>query len=141
LLKRRNTMERKEVMELFNKRPRISALSTANNKGDVNVAAFGSPRMIDENTVVMGIGNSRSLQYLKENPRAAFIIMEPPGETNKDWKGIRVYLEVTGIESEGSLLDQIKQGVGKMAGKAAADNLQAAIRFNITEVRPLRDPF
>jgi len=133
-------MDPKEVMELFNKRPRIGALSTANNKGDVNVAAFGSPQMIDENTVVMGTGNNRSFQYLKENPRAAFIIMEPPGETSKDWKGIRVYLEVTGIESEGNLFEQIKEGVGKRAGKEAADRLQAAIRFKITEARPLIDP-
>ena len=133
-------MERKEVMDLFNKRPRIGALSTANSKGDVNVTAFGSPEMIDEHTIVMGTANNRSFQYLKENSKAAFIIMEPPSETSKDWKGIRVYLEVTGIESEGNLFDQVKEGVGKRAGKEAADGIQAAIRFNITEVRSLIDP-
>ena len=61
-------MDRKEVMELFNKQTRIGTLSTANQNGDVNVAIFGSPRMIDENTVVMGIGKNRSLQCLQENP-------------------------------------------------------------------------
>ena len=133
-------MDRKNIMELFNKRPRIGALSTSNSKGDVNVAAFGSLQMIDENTVVMATGENRSFQYLKENAKAAFIIMEPPDETSKDWKGLRVYLEVSGIESEGDLLEQIKEGVGKRAGKEAADRLQAAVRFNITEVRPLIDP-
>ena len=110
-------MDAKEVMELFNKRPRIGTLSTANVKGDVNVAIFGSPQMVDENTVVMGIGNTRSYQYLKENPKAAFIIMEPPGEMSNDWKGIRVYLEATGIETEGDLINKIRGGVAQRAGK------------------------
>ena len=47
-------MNRQEVMEFFNKHPRIGTLSTANRNGDVNVAVFGSPQMIDENTVIMG---------------------------------------------------------------------------------------
>ena len=81
-------MDRKEVMELFNKQPRIGTLSTAGKDGDVNVAIFGSPQMIDENTVVMGIGKNRSFQNLQENPKAVFIVMEP-GATVTDWKGCR----------------------------------------------------
>lgn len=65
-------MGAKEVIELFNQRPRIGTLSTADSKDNVNVAAFGSPRMIDEDTVVMGTGNNRSFHYLKENSKAAF---------------------------------------------------------------------
>ena len=49
-------MNRQELMALFNKYPRIGTLSTANTEGEVNVAVFGSPRMIDENTIIMGIG-------------------------------------------------------------------------------------
>ena len=46
-------MDRKEDMEFFNKRPRNCLISTANSKGEMNVAVYGSPRMIDENTVVL----------------------------------------------------------------------------------------
>jgi hypothetical protein len=132
-------MDRKEVMQLFNKRPRIGSLSTANNKGDVNVAIFGSPQMIDENTVIMGIGENRTLQNLQENPKAAFIVMEP-GESPMEWKGARVYLDVAGIETKGELLDQIKGMIAQAAGEGAAKMIHAAIRFNVTEVRPLIDP-
>ena len=131
-------MDRKEVMELFNKRPRIGALSTANSKGEVNVAVFGSPQMIDENTVVMGIGKNRSLQNLQENSKAVFIVVEP-GKGLIDWKGARVYLEVAKIETEGGFLDQIKESITKQGGKQAGDMIIAAIRFNITEVRPIVD--
>ena len=131
-------MDRKELMEMFNKRPRIGALATSNKEGDVNAAVFGSPRMIDENTVVMGIGENRSFRNLQRNPKAVFIVMEP-GETARDWKGARVYLEAVDMETEGEFLDQIKQNLVKAAGQQAADMIDAAIRFKITEVRPIVD--
>jgi hypothetical protein len=127
-------MNRQEVMDLFNKRPRIGTLSTANKKGEVNVAVFGSPQMIDENTVVMGIGRNRTFRNLQENPKAVFIVVEP-GKTVMDWKGARVYLEV--VESGGGFFEEIKTGIAKVAGKQAADMIHAAIRFRITEVRPI----
>ena len=93
-------MDRKELMEMFNKQARIGALATTNKLGDVNAAVFGSPRMIDENTVVMGIGENRSFRNLQRNPKAVFIVMEP-GETMMDWKGARVYLEAIDLETSG----------------------------------------
>ncbi len=129
-------MDRKELMELFNKWPRIGTLSTANKMGDVNVAAFGSPRMVDENTVVMGIGNGRSYRNLERNPKAVFIVMEPAPKV-QDWEGARVYLEAVDIETEGKFYDEIKRNIAKAFGQEAADLVHAAIRFRITEVRPL----
>lgn len=129
-------MDRKQVMEMFNTRPRIGTLSTANKDGDVDVAVFGSPQMTDENTVVMGIGSNRSLSYLRENPKAVFIVMEP-GETVMDWKGCRVYLAVDSLQEEGELLDSIRRGIAEAAGEAAAKMIHAAVRFKVTEVREL----
>lgn len=131
-------MNRQELTTLFNKRPRIGSLSTANGKGEVNVAVFGSPQMIDENTVVMGIGKNRTFMNLQENPKAVFIVMEP-GKTLADWKGARVYLEALDTETGGGFYDQIKDNIAKAAGKETAQMIHAAIRFKITEVRPLVD--
>ena len=131
-------MNRKEIVDLFNKRPRIGSLSTANSKGEVNVAVFGSPQMVDENTVVMGIGKNRSFRNLQENPKAVFVVVEP-GKTVMDWKGARVSLEAVDIETGGGFYDQIKENIGKAAGKQAADMIHAAIRFKITETRPIVD--
>jgi hypothetical protein len=131
-------MERKELMVLFNKYPRIGTLATANNMGEPNVAVFGSPRMIDENTVVMGIGNNRTFRNLERNPKAVFIVMEP-GQSVMDWKGARVYLDAVDMEIEGAFFDQIKHDIAKVAGQQAADMIHAAIRFKVTEVRPLVD--
>jgi hypothetical protein len=131
-------MDRKELMALFNKQPRIGVLATSNKLGDVNAAVFGSPRMIDENTVVMGIGPNRSFRNLERNPKAVFIVVEP-GKTAADWVGARVYLEAVTMETGGPFFDEIKRGVAKTAGKQAADGLHAAIRFKITGVRAVMD--
>ena len=132
-------MDRKLVMELFNKRPRIGTLSTANKSGDVDVAIFGSPQMIDEDTVVMGIGQNRSFQNLQENPKAVFIVMEP-GETPMGWKGCRVYLLAQTIDTSGELYDEIKSKITAAGGEAAGKMIYAAIRFKVTDVRALLAP-
>jgi len=129
-------MDRKELREMFNKRPRIGALSTSDGKGNVNVAVFGSPQMIDDNTIVMGIGNNRSYKNLLENPKAAFIVVEP-GSTTPEWKGVRVYLEAVTIETAGELYNKIKEEITNRLGKQSGEMIKAAIRFKITEVRAL----
>ena len=132
-------MNRQEVMKLFNKRPRIGSLSTANNAGEVNTAVFGSPQMIDEETIIMAIGDNRSYQYLQENPKASFIVIEP-GETMSQWKGVRLYLEVSEFERYGEVLDSIREKIRKVAGSASANAVKAAIRFKVIDVRPLIAP-
>jgi hypothetical protein len=129
-------MNRREVMEIFNKTPRIGTLSTSSKTGEVNVAVFSSPQMVDENTVIMGIGRNRTFRNLQENPKAVFIVIEP-GKTVMDWKGARVYLEVVDLQSGGGFFDEVKAGIAQSAGRQAADMIHAAVRFRITEVRPV----
>ena len=132
-------MDRKDVMKMFNRQNRVGALATANKNGDVNAAVFGSPRMIDENTVIMAIGDNRSLQYLEENPKASFIVVEP-GESPADWKGARLYLEVDSFERYGEVLDSFRENIRKVAGNTSANAIIAAIRFKVRDVRPLIAP-
>ena len=132
-------MERKAVMKMFNKASRIGALATANLRGEVNAAVFGSPRMIDENTVIMAIGDNRSFQYLQENPKASFIVVEP-GDSPTQWKGARLYLEMESFERYGEVLDSFRSNIRKIAGDKSANAIVAAIRFKVMDVRPLIAP-
>jgi hypothetical protein len=132
-------MDKKQVMEMFNKKTRIGVLATTNKDGDVNTAVFGSPRMIDENTVIMAIGDNRSFQNLQENPKASFIVVEP-GQSPTQWKGARVYLEMEAMERYGELLDSFREKIRKVAGDRSANAIVAAIRFKVTGVRPLIAP-
>jgi hypothetical protein len=106
--------------------------------GNVDSAVFGSPRMTDEKTVVMGLGENRTLANLQQNPHAVFLIVEP-GATLADWKGIRVYLKAHIIATSGPVLDTFKANMAKVAGEEAAAMVHATVSFGITEVRPLID--
>jgi hypothetical protein len=127
-----------KLMEYFNRSPRIGTLSTADGAGNVDSAVFGSPHMTDEKTVVMGLGENRTLSNLQDNPHAVFLIMEP-GKEFMDWKGLRVYLEVKDLVTSGPVFDTFKAQMAKVAGEAAAAMVYAVVKFEITGVRPLID--
>ena len=127
-----------KLMEYFNKQPRLGTLSTANKEGEVNVAYFGSPRMVDEKTVFMGLGNNRTFANLQENPKAVFMVMEP-GKSIMDWKGVRIYVQMIDCQTAGEKLDDLRAAVAEAAGEGAAKMMHAAITFEIWEIRPLAD--
>jgi len=127
-----------KLMDYFNKQPRIGVLSTANKEGKIDAAVFGSPMMVDEKTVVMGLGNNRTFAYLQENPNAVFTIMEQ-GATLADWKGLRVYLKMKEHATSGETLDTYRRKVAEAAGKEAAAMIHASVTFEVGEVRPLID--
>jgi hypothetical protein len=127
-----------KLMDYFNKQPRLGTLSTSGKDGKVNVAYFGSPRMVDEKTVIMGIGKNRTFANLQENPHAVFMIMEP-GKVITEWKGVRVYLKMRECHTSGEKLDQIKAQIAQRAGEAAAKIIYAAVIFEVNEIRPFAD--
>lgn len=128
-----------KLMEYFNaNQAKIGTLSTANKAGKVDVAHFGTPQMIDEQTIVMGIGKNRTFDNLQANPNAVFMIMEP-GEAPPEWQGVRLYLIMTSCQTSGEMLENIKTKVAEMAGEGAAKMMHAAVTFEIQEIRPVAD--
>ncbi|MDQ7784726.1 MAG: pyridoxamine 5'-phosphate oxidase family protein [Desulfomonilaceae bacterium] len=128
-----------ELMEFFNKQPRLLTVATADKDGNVNAAYFGSPRMTDEKTVVMGSGDNKSLGNLKENPKACFLIMEP-GESVPEWKGVRIYATMTECAESGPKLDEMRAAIATKVGEETAKKMiHAALTFEIEQVRPLAD--
>lgn len=126
------------LMEYFNRQPRIGTLSTASRDGKVDVAPFGSPQMVDENTVVMALGENRTLANLRENPHAVYMIMVP-GKGIFDWKGVRVYMRMKSCETSGEAIERMRSEISKAIGEAAAGMLTAAATFEVEEVRPIVD--
>ena len=126
------------LINYFNRQPRIGTLSTASKDGQVDAACFGSPMMVDEKTVVMAVRKNRTFANLQENPNAVFMIMEP-GKTGPEWKGVRVYLKMSAIETSGAKLDTMRARLAKILGEEQAKTFHAAITFEIQNVRPIVD--
>jgi len=127
-----------KLIEYFNKMPRLGSLSTSGKDGRVNVAVFGSPRMTDEKRVIMATRKNRTFANLQENPYAVFMIMEP-GKTSSEWRGLRVYLKMTGFKTEGEELAAFRKEIAKRVSEEAAKAIHAAVAFEVYDVRPLVD--
>ena len=140
------------LMEYFNKGPRLGVLSTSSNDGQVDSAVFGSPHMIDEKTVLVATAKNRTFANLLENPNAVYIIIErrsdspteenmnmEPGSSVMDWKGIRVYMKMKEYNTSGEMLEMIRSQAANFVGEEAAKMIYAAMTFEIYEVRPLVD--
>jgi hypothetical protein len=125
-------------MEYFNRQPRLGVISTSSRDGKVDCAVYGSPQMIDENTVTVAMAEGRTFANLKENPYAVFMIMEI-GSGIMDWKGIRVYLRMKEYITSGPSLDDYRSKIAKIVGRQAADMISVLATFAVTEVRPLID--
>lgn len=126
------------LIEYFNKAPRIGVLSTSSNDGRVDSAVFGSPQMVDEKTVIAATANNRTFANLLENPHAMYTIMEP-GDSITDWKGIRVYMKLKEYATSGELLDMIRSQAANFVGEEGAKMIHASLTFEVYEVRPLVD--
>ena len=127
-----------KLMDYFNKQPRLGTLSTSSKDGKVNTAYFGSPYMVDDKTIIMGLTKNRTLFNLHENPNAVFMIMEP-GKTLTEWKGVRLYVKMTDCSTAGEKLEKMKVKIAARAGEAAAKMIYAALTFEVQEIRPLAD--
>ena len=127
-----------KLIEYFNKMPRLGSLSTSGKDGRVNVAVFGSPRMTDEKRVIMATRKNRTFANLQENPYAVFMIMEP-GKTSSEWRGLRVYLKMTGFKTEGEELAAFRKEIAKRVSEEAAKAIYAAVAFEVYDIRPLVD--
>ena len=126
----------KEIIEIVNKAGRIGALGTANKLGQPNVAYFGSPRLSEDGTIIMGLGSNRTLKNLEENPLAVFFcVAESP--VTFTTPGYRLYLKVREIQNAGSIFDVVKKAIAEHAGPDAAKMIVAGVLFDVTEVRPL----
>ena len=131
-------MNAAEVMAFISRPGSYGILASVGPGGESNAALIGSARMPDERTLILGLGENRSLNYLRDNPRACFLIYEP-GANPLLWKGFRLYLRLQEIGSSGPLFDTLVAGVNEQAGPLAAQAIRAAVRFEVTAVRPLVD--
>jgi len=127
-----------KLMEYFNKQPRLGVLSTSNQAGEVDSAYFGSPYMVDDSTIIVGLGKNKTYANLQENPNACYLIMEP-GKSIFEWKGVRIYMKMTACDTSGETFTMIRKLVADKAGEAAAGTIYAAVTFSVSGVRPLAD--
>ena len=127
------------IRELINDPNRVGVMSTCDREGNPNVAVFGSPQMLDDITLVMALGETRTAQNLLETGKGVYMSVLPDAEDLMKTRGARIYLKVRSMEREGPNLEEMKKMVREKAGPEAATRVKYAVIFDIKSSRPLID--
>ena len=108
------------LRELINDPRRVGVMSTADREGNPNVAVFSSPEMVDDITLVMALGETRTAQNLLETGKGVYMSVLADATDPMKTQGARIYLKVRSMEREWPNLEAMKNKVGDLAGPQAA---------------------
>lgn len=77
------------LKEYFKNKNGFGVLSTADDKGKVDAAAYAKPKVIDDKKIAFIMGDKLSHANLKKNPYAVYLFKEDGPE----YEGKRLYLK------------------------------------------------
>ena len=124
-----------KIQNLLDDPAHLCTLSTVGVDGTPNSAVFGSVQ-VRNGRITLGLGENQTLRNIRQIPDAMLMLMVP-GASVMAFRGLRLYLQCSAIETSGPLLEQIKDETREQAGRAAAKMLKYAVTFTICYTRPL----
>ena len=106
-------------------------LATSDSQGNVDIAIYSRPYIMDEKTIAFSMLERLSFKNVRSNPKAAYMFIEE-GEGHV---GKRLYLTMTGEEKDPECIKAIKQMHSKTHG--APDTVRHLVYFTVDKIRPL----
>ena len=105
-------------------------LATSDSNGNVDVAIYARPHIIDEKTVAFIMNERLSYKNITSNPKAAYLFLEDaPG-----YKGKRLYLTKTKEETDKELIDSMRR---KSEKHHEVDSNKHLVYFSVDKIRSL----
>jgi len=119
------------LAEYFEEIKGLGVLATSDSEGNVDIAVYSRPYIIDENTIAFSMLEKLSHSNIQANPKAAYMFVEDgPG-----YKGKRLHLTKTGEEKDEERIKQIRQQHSK--AKDYDEKVRHLIYFTVDKIRPL----
>jgi hypothetical protein len=121
-----------DMQEYFEQTDGLGILATADSEGNVDVAIYARPHVLDEATVAFIMQEHLSLKNLQSNPKAAYMFVEK----GQGYSGKRLYLTKTREEADPDLIDRLRR---RPRGSYANDDKSMAhlVTFSVDRIRPL----
>ena len=117
--------------EYFEKKTGMGFLATANSKGEVDIAVYSKPKVMDDGTLACGMADRLTHANLSENPHAVYAFNEG------GFQGKRIFIEKVKEETEGPLLEGIRKEADKMVGPGVGDLVKFVVYFRVKKDLPL----
>ena len=107
-------------------------LATADSDGNVDLAIYACPHMIDDETIVLVMADKLSHTNLQTNPKAAYMFIEK----TKGYSGKRLYLQKIREENDAELVQSIRRRK-RYDEEGETVSGSSAVYFKVTKIRPL----
>jgi hypothetical protein len=107
-------------------------LATSDSAGNVDVAIYSRPYVIEENKIAFSMLERTSFANTCSNPKAAYIFIEK----GEGYNGKRLYLTKTGEETDRQRIEEIKSQRPKKH-PSTSEVARHLIYFNVEKTRPL----
>ena len=109
----------------------IGILGTADLEGNVDLAIYARPQVVDEETVAFVMGDHLSHKNITANPHAAYLFLED----TESYNGLRMHLTKTQEETDPQKIEAMRRKVHSIEDFEATEAF--LVHFKVDEVRPL----
>jgi len=105
-------------------------LATSDSEGNIDIAIYARPHVIDETTIAFIMNDRLSYRNITSNPKAAYLFLEDtPG-----YKGKRLYLRKTKEETDAELINSMRRKPEKYK---ESDSKKYLVYFSVDKIRAL----
>ena len=123
-----------DIKEYFKDAKGLGILATADDQGNVDVAIYATPHIMDQNTIAFIMPDRLTHHNLQSNSHAAYLFKEDgPG-----YKGTRLFLSKTSEEKDTELLHSLRRK--KYAREECEEEARYLVSFNVDKILPLVGP-
>ena len=119
------------LAEYFENIKGLGALATSDCEGNVDIAVYSRPYIIDEKTIAFSMLEHQSYSNIQSNPKAAYMFVEQ----GEGYAGKRLHLTKTGEETDPERIEEIKQQHTKT--REPDEKVRHLIYFTVDKIRPL----
>ena len=122
-----------KLSEYFEKKRCRGVIATADAKGNVGIAVYARPHVLDEKTLVFIMADRLMHKNLQSNPHAAYLFLE----SGDRYIGKRLYLTKVKEEKDSTLMDRIRRRESCPVYDKYGDKTRYLIYFHVDKVLPL----
>jgi hypothetical protein len=119
------------LTEYFKNIKGLGVLATSDSDGNVDIAVYSRPYIIDEKTIAFSMLERLSYSNIQSNPKAAYMF----AEQGEGYSGKRLHLTKTGEEKDPERIKEIKQQHTKT--REPDEKVRHLIYFTVDKIRPL----
>jgi hypothetical protein len=119
------------LAEYFKDIKGLGILATSDSEGNVDMAVYSRPYIIDETTIAFSMLERLSYSNIQSNPKAAYMF----AEEGQGYLGKRLYLTKTGEETDAERIEEIKKQHQK--NREPDEKVRHLVYFSVDKIRPL----